>query len=87
MPLSCTAYLAMAVSNQPTLRALPVVAPNSFPAFAICAPVLSRSSVGKGPLPTLVVYALMTPRQDSTDFGGMPSPEGMAPEMQFDEVT
>ncbi|GEM_PF-4773873 len=42
-------------SSHPHLLALPVVTPNSCPFSLIQSPVLSKSSVGKGPFPTLVV--------------------------------
>ena len=55
-------YFKATRSNQPHLLGLPVVAPNSFPSAAIFSPSESNNSVGNGPAPTLVVYALATPR-------------------------
>ena len=54
-PLTLTAYFNATKSSQPTLRALPVVAPISWPFLAINSPISLCSSVGKGPSPTLVV--------------------------------
>ena len=55
------AYLSAGMSIHPHLLGRPVVAPNSLPIFPIFSPVSSKSSEGKGPLPTLVQYALKMP--------------------------
>ena len=47
--------IAAGQGYQPVLLDLPVVVPNSPPTFLICSPISSSSSVGNGPLPTLVV--------------------------------
>ena len=48
--------------NIPTWsRSIPVTDPNSLPRFARPAPMSSVSSVGKGPAPTRVEYALTMP--------------------------
>lgn len=44
-------------------------------------------SVGKAPIPTLVVYAFTTPYTSPTFCGGMPRPVQTPPTVQFDEVT
>ena len=49
------AFFSATKSNQPHLRGLPVVAPNSLPFLASSSPSLSNNSVGNGPSPTLVV--------------------------------
>ena len=48
-------YFRATKSNHPQRRDRPVVAPNSFPTLPIVSPSSSKSSVGKGPLPTRVV--------------------------------
>ena len=53
--------LTNTASNQPHLLFLPVTVPNSFPFSAILSPISHNNSVGKGPLPTRVVYALAIP--------------------------
>ena len=47
-----------AASNQPQRLLRPVVVPNSCPRSPSELPCSSFNSVGKGPSPTLVVYAL-----------------------------
>ena len=74
-------------SSQPHLLGLPVVAPNSFPFSANINPFLSKSSVGKGPSPTLVVYAFEIPIILSIYFGPMPKPEETPPAVVLDDVT
>ena len=65
------AYFKAGRSIHPHLLALPVVAPNSFPTFPKCLPVSLNSSVTKGPLPTLVQYALNIPNTSLILFGGI----------------
>ena len=57
-PLIFAVYLPATPSNHPILLALPVVTPNSPALFLISSPFLPNISVGKGPSPTLVQYAL-----------------------------
>src|SRR5579884_724800 len=87
MPLVATAYLATAASNQPTRRGRPVVVPYSLPTSRIRSPSASVSSVGNGPYPTRVVYALNTPTVLSTRDGGMPLPVQAPPAVGDDDVT
>jgi hypothetical protein len=47
----------------------------------------SSSSVGKGPSPTLVVYAFTTPITSPMLHGGSPRPVHTPPMLQLDEVT
>ena len=47
----------------------------------------SSSSVGNGPAPTRVVYALHTPQTSSMSVGPTPAPTQAAPATGFDEVT
>ena len=86
-PLTFTAYFNATKSSQPHLLGLPVVAPNSFPTLAIFFPVLSNSSVGNGPLPTLVVYALKIPNTSFILFGAIPKPVHAPAEVVLDDVT
>ena len=65
IPFNFMLYLAATASNHPHLLGRPVVAPNSFPKSCILAPTSSFNSVGKGPFPTLVTYALNNPMIDS----------------------
>src|SRR5580698_6503016 len=51
----------MTASNQPVRRARPVVTPYSPPTLRRNSPCSSLSSVGNGPEPTRVVYALTIP--------------------------
>ncbi len=85
-PLTMTASLRRTVSSQPQLRGRPVVAPNSIP-LAWKKSESSWSSVGMGPAPTLVVYALQTPTTFWTACGGRPHPVQAPPAVVFDEVT
>ena len=50
-------------------------------------PTSSRSSVGNGPAPTLVVYALQMPKTKPMLSGPMPEPVAAAPAVVFEEVT
>lgn len=47
----------------------------------------SNNSVGNGPSPTLVVYALTTPITSPILDGGKPRPVQTPPILQFDDVT
>ena len=60
-PLIDALYFAATRSNQPHLLTLPVVAPSSLPIDCNFLPLSSKSSVGNGPPPTLVTYALKIP--------------------------
>ena len=73
--------------DQPHRRLLPVVTPNSAPTSWRWFPILSRSSVGNGPPPTLVVYAFITPMVLSIRFGGIPNPVQTPPIEVLDDVT
>ena len=79
--------LTNTASNQPHLLCLLVTVPNSFPFFPIFFPVSFFNSVGKGPSPTLVVYALTIPRTWSSVSGLHPDPENKDPATVFEEVT
>ena len=81
------AYLSAGKSIHPHLLALPVVDPNSFPILANLAPISSKSSEGKGPLPTLVQYALKIPITSPILFGAIPKPVHAPAVIVFDEVT
>src|SRR3712207_923544 len=87
MPLRAAEYLTATRSSHPHLLGLPVVLPYPLPARRMVSPVSSRSSVGKGPSPALVVYALVTPITRSTALGGMPLPTTAPPTVGFEDVT
>ena len=86
-PLILIAYLSDTRSIHPTLLALPVVAPNSCPTLAICFPVSLNNSVGNGPLPTRVVYALKIPKTSFILFGAIPKPVQAPAAVVVEEVT
>src|SRR6201996_6160538 len=86
-PLIIQANLSATPSIQPQRRGRPVVAPNSLPTLRSSSPVASSSSVGKGPLPTRVQYALLTPITSRIVWGATPNPVQTPAEMVFDEVT
>ena len=80
-------YFNATKSNHPHLLSRPVVAPYSWPISLIFSPVESNNSVGKGPDPTLVVYALKIPLIFLILFGGTPKPEHAPAEVVLDDVT
>ena len=85
--LILTAFLRAIASNQPHLLARPVVVPNSFPFFDNNSPILQVNSVGNGPDPTRVVYALTIPMTSSKYHGPRPVPVIELPAVVFEEVT
>src|SRR3990172_271350 len=87
MPLIITEYFNATKSSQPQRRGRPVVEPNSTPVVLNVSPIESLSSVGKGPLPTLVQYALTTPIISLIAVGGIPSPVQAPPTVGLELVT
>src|SRR5215468_5422309 len=87
MPLTRTEYRPTGASNQPQRRSRPVVVPYSCPTLRKCAPLSSNNSVGNGPAPTRVVYALMMPMTCVIFVGGTPDPTHAPPAVGLDEVT
>ena len=87
MPLTRTAYRAITASNQPQRRSRPVVTPTSPPCLRRYSPHSSNSSVGNGPVPTRVVYALRMPTTPVIRVGPMPLPDAAYPAVGLDEVT
>ena len=81
------AFFRATRSSQPHLLGRPVVAPNSFPLSASILPLSSKSSVIKGPSPTLVVYAFDIPTILSIYFGPIPKPVETPPAVVLDDVT
>ena len=81
------AYFRATRSIQPQRRSRPVTAPYSCPMSLIFFPVSSNSSVGKGPLPTRVQYALKIPYTFPIRPGATPSPVQAPAQMVFEEVT
>src|SRR5882757_2385747 len=86
-PLTRVAYRAITASNQPQRRSRPVVTPRSWPLVRSATPSASNSSVGNGPAPTRVVYALRIPIEREIFVGPMPEPAHAPPEVGFDDVT
>src|SRR5881628_3284518 len=87
IPLIMQAYCNATKSIQPQRRGRPVVAPNSAPILRNSSPVSSKSSVGKGPLPTLVQYAFVTPITSFIFCGATPKPVQTPAEIVLDDVT
>src|SRR6188474_98923 len=87
MPLIWTEWREVTPSNQPHRRGRPVVAPYSPPTSRSFSPRASLSSVGNGPSPTRVQYALATPRILPIFLGGTPVPAEMPQASEFDDVT
>src|SRR5258708_19442781 len=81
------AYCSTIRSNQPHRRGRPVTAPYSFPRSRTSVASRSGISVGKGPLPTRVVYALVTPATALIGVGPTPRPVQAPPQIEFDDVT
>ena len=86
-PLTITANLRATRSSQPVLLGLPVVAPYSNPSFLSNSPVSLSCSVGNGPLPTLVQYALNIPETVPIFEGATPSPVHAPAHVVFEDVT
>src|SRR5437763_16666799 len=82
-----TPYRTATASYQPQRRGRPVTAPYSLPLSRRRFPISPVSSVGSGPSPTLVVYALTTPSTPPIARGGRPSPVHTPPTDAFDDVT
>src|ERR671920_2478815 len=74
-------------SSHPHRLGRPVVAPYSLPTCRKVSPASSKSSVGNGPSPTRVVYALVTPITSPNDIGDIPAPTHAPPADGFEEVT
>src|ERR671933_1313517 len=87
MPLTRLAYRATTASNQPQRRSRPVVTPTSPPCLRRYSPLASNSSVGNGPEPTRVVYALRIPTTRLIRVGPIPEPTAAPPAVGFDDVT
>ena len=64
-----------------------MVTPTSPPVLARYSPFSSNSSVGNGPEPTRVVYALRMPSTVVIRVGPMPEPTAAPPAVGFDDVT
>src|SRR6185295_1595486 len=86
-PLIRTPYRTATASYQPQRRGRPVTAPYSLPLSRNRSPISPVNSVGSGPSPTRVVYALTTPSTRPIAFGGSPRPVHTPPTDAFDEVT
>ena len=86
-PFTILARRKIVASNQPQRLGLPVVAPYSWPSSLMRSPSSSKSSVGKGPFPTRVVYALVTPMTSSMRVGQIPVPVQAPPAVVLEDVT
>src|SRR5688500_18960590 len=73
MPDNRTPNRSAGRSSQPHRRGRPVVAPNSPPAWRSRSPSSPSSSVGNGPSPTRVAYALLIPITLSIRVGPTPA--------------
>ena len=80
-------YLRATKSNHPQRLGRPVVEPNSLPSVLRFSPSASNSSVGKGPLPTRVQYALKIPSTFPILLGATPNPVHAPAHIVFDDVT
>src|ERR1700742_2110194 len=87
MPLTAADWRTSTASNQPQRRLRPVLTPNSRPRVPRYSPISLSCSVGKGPEPTRVVYALTIPSTNPTRPGPSPEPDDAVPATVFDEVT
>src|SRR5699024_12391199 len=77
----------MTESYQPQRRVRPVLTPTSPPVVWRYSHHLSKSSVGNGPAPTRVVYALIMPSEWVMRVGPMPEPTDAPPAVGLEEVT
>ncbi len=64
-----------------------MVTPTSPPIFLSASPSASNNSVGNGPLPTRVVYALRIPITRVIFVGPIPDPVDAPPAVGFEDVT
>ena len=87
IPLTRVEYRAITVSTQPVRRGRPVVTPYSPPALRSHSPCSVSSSVGNGPAPTRVVYALRMPITLVIRVGPMPAPAQAPPDVGELDVT
>ena len=79
MPLTAAAWRTSTASNQPQRRLRPVTVPNSCPRVPSRSPISLSCSVGNGPEPTRVVYALAIPSTNPTAAGPRPEPPAAVP--------
>src|SRR5947209_9064371 len=86
-PLTATAWRTSTASNQPQRRLRPVTVPNSCPRSPSLVPTSLSCSLGNGPDPTRVVYALTMPSTKPAPDGPMPLPGPVVPATVFEEVT
>src|SRR6218665_1458939 len=86
-PFIITSYFNAERSSQPVRLGRPVTEPNSRPLLRIWSPVSSCNSVGNGPLPTRVQYALKMPYTLPMRLGAIPKPVQAPAQIVFDEVT
>jgi len=87
IPETLIECLRITASNHPHLLSLPVTVPNSFPIVPNFLPILQLSSDGKGPLPTLVVYAFTIPNINPICLIETPEPVDALAGTVFEDVT
>src|SRR5690554_2170599 len=86
-PFSLIVYLSATKSIHPHRRGRPVTEPYSLPLSLSRCPSLSNSSVGKGPLPICVQYALKIPNTSPICLGEIPRPVHAPAQEVVEEVT
>ncbi len=86
-PLTRAAKRSPTRSSQPQRRSRPVVAPNSPPTSRMRSPRSGSASLGNGPAPTRVRYALATPTTLVMRVGPMPQPVQAPPAIGLEDVT
>src|SRR5699024_7073714 len=87
IPETRLAWRIATASNQPIRRGRPVTVPYSWAFSRIQSPVSFVNSVGNGPSPTRVEYALQTPTILVSDWGPTPAPASAPPTTGFEDVT
>src|SRR5699024_12439977 len=86
-PVRRAAWRVISASSQPQGGGRPVFTPTAPPVTCRYSPHLSSSSVGNGPAPTRVVYALTIPITRSMRVGPTPVPVHAPPAVGFELVT
>src|ERR1700691_741044 len=84
---SSSSTSSLVTTSQEVRRGRPVTAPNSLPRLRSCPPNSPFCSLGNGPSPTRVQYALVSPITDSIALGATPVPIAAPPEVALEEVT
>src|SRR5208283_2265054 len=80
-------YRSNGRSSHPVRLGRPVTAPYSLPRLRRLSPASVLSSLGNGPSPTRVQYALLIPITELMALGATPVPMTAPPEVALDDVT